>query len=1273
MSDATVFQTLANTSTLWMPAVSFIVGHAAATEKGYKLVKSLQGKLKGMRDPKTANAFREAFNRAIEKYEKERGDTLEAQAVAKILLHVAENDTTALEKADILQLIFEPEVNLGRISEIVARYAFAFDGSVVDHTAVAGELRVLVSDYLRPSFFQSEIFAERIGFNEVIRLLNELIDLHDENVDLDSLRQDYYQRMETLYKSITIKGISPKVQNRIIGIPMKDAFIPLEFNADNTRSKSPVTTSWDLSRPFTVRLAEEFLIIDTKFQETVSEFLDIQFPELTWLKKYEVIQDEILKHYSEKTLKEFMSKAAFNFENLSQISALAFIKRCVIQGDPGSGKSTLTRYLAWHMSANPREFVPVRIQASDFGDALLKDKDLSFEKYLLKDAGRFEPLVRHTLFSGTTFILVDDLDEVKTIPLRNSVKSKIDEFIADPAFEDNRIVLTTRIVGYEKDGITGTFPHFVVKELTNTQIEAFITQWYKAIHSEMPGDVDVETETSQLLAAITSNNGIQQMARNPLLLTIIALMKWQVRTLPERRVRLYEVATETLIQSWPQTHRNIDLEEHFVREWLAPIAFHMLSSETSSLIDEYLLFDLLVDTMLELKPMTKIEAKQKTENLLNTLSEHSGILLLRGSDDDGHEVYGFLHQTFAEYLAAIHLSGLWKDNELELLEYAHNPYWREVLLLTAGNLGTQRSKDAGKLVEQILNMGSSEYEDLIHRDLFLALAILADGVGVGIPALVEEIIETALKLWDTTQIGALRSDLIELLSKLGNTEYAQVAARIAVELNLPFVTIQQLSNILGNKHFSEYFSEVAADTDDIDMFLTSYRNIIPNDQMLDDRLFTILETGNGLQRINALSCISLNGLEFDPQLILQFAKELDNPFGIETLAEVALGISFDLFVDLLSILERKPFESLQWHVISALENTITSIEEGHIPEVIKFLFAHEWGYGLAKLARANSFAREEVFRKATSGDLKDRITSIHIRKELGDASAVDLALNLFEENFEDTVELFKSFHIFDFPEDHQRHLIQESFSYLHRNSNQDLGGLIIERLSELNTDEVRVHLEDLLTHPIEEIRFYAARQLIRNYADDSSTETPKVMIEIYHSTDDPFRRFEIAFALLQLEEYKSTGKNFLLNILRFSPNGQKLGILKYAFTFEGLFDKSDWSMIREMFSDGDAELNTALFGSFFRPDYHSGNTSTLIEFLNETGEEDTVSVLLLTYFLSNIDTEIAFNAVHSLLPDLIQIYTTNKSSLASGFGTLCYNFINRYITPEGNVIFHERK
>ena len=163
------------------------------------------------------------------------------------------------------------------------------------------------------------------------------------------------------------------------------------------------------------------------------------------------------------------------------------------------------------------------------------------------------------------------------------------------------------------------------------------------------------------------------------------------------------------------------------------------------------------------------------------ITDQSGVILPRGTDDRDATVYGFLHQTFTEYLAGVHLANLWLRDPLGVLHHAHLPHWREVILLAAGHMGMQSPDMAGGLVQAVADLGSTPWEARLHRDLLLACGILADGVGASPGARTRELLRRLIAAHRAAVAPLLRRDLRDVIEQLGATEYRDVLIDIATQ------------------------------------------------------------------------------------------------------------------------------------------------------------------------------------------------------------------------------------------------------------------------------------------------------------------------------------------------------------------------------------------------------------------------------------------------------------------------------------------------------------
>ena len=95
-----------------------------------------------------------------------------------------------------------------------------------------------------------------------------------------------------------------------------------------------------------------------------------------------------------------------------------------------------------------------------------------------------------------------------------------------------------------------SLPERTLQPLTSGQIEHFIGCWY-SILAEM-GKLNAERALSLAghLPGQTQGRALQELARNPMLLTIMAIVQTYYGTLPGERARLYQACVETLLLRW---------------------------------------------------------------------------------------------------------------------------------------------------------------------------------------------------------------------------------------------------------------------------------------------------------------------------------------------------------------------------------------------------------------------------------------------------------------------------------------------------------------------------------------------------------------------------------------------------------------------------------------------------------------------------------------------------------------------------------------------------
>ena len=165
-------------------------------------------------------------------------------------------------------------------------------------------------------------------------------------------------------------------------------------------------------------------------------------------------------------------------------------------------------------------------------------------------------LLDAALDQGTALVMLDGLDEVQDLAQRTLVVDRVVTFFSFHRDQGNKFLLTSRIVGYRDvrrvvDGIR----EFTLADFDDGEIEDFVCKWTVALEQAVWAKArkalqNAEAEKAALLDSVAHNPGVRRLASNPLLLTILALMKRQGVALPERRVELYEKYVATLLRHW---------------------------------------------------------------------------------------------------------------------------------------------------------------------------------------------------------------------------------------------------------------------------------------------------------------------------------------------------------------------------------------------------------------------------------------------------------------------------------------------------------------------------------------------------------------------------------------------------------------------------------------------------------------------------------------------------------------------------------------------------
>jgi energy-coupling factor transporter ATP-binding protein EcfA2 len=476
----------------------------------------------------------------------------------------------------------------------------------------------------------------------------------------------------------------------------------------------------------------------------------------------------------------------------------------VILGDPGAGKSTLLKYLALNI-VNDRttenilnSIIPIFIRISEYSDYYRQNKTTLYE-YIIEHLDlQYKSLFKMCFEYNNVILLIDGLDEVIDTPLRNIVTHQINDLVA--RYPNNKYIVTSRIVGYQDSKLGGRFSHYVLEKFSLDDVNIFGKQWYKAIAENTDKDyAKAERLAQNLFSSISRNQSVIRLATNPLLMTIIAMINHTGKKIPNKRVELYEVATETFLENWVQLRIESDSQlkdKDEIIDIFAPIAFEIHNKNSDGLIEEEELQKAFILNFLEIYPSFNIrEVKREFKSFLAFLRKESGFFYEKGQDDSGNTYFGFIHLTFQEYLSAIEIMNRWEQNELELRDFVFDARWTEVIRLAAAQLRSKgragRSK-VTKFIKAILLVVDPFPE--ANRPLQLACLILSDDVDVN-GDFVGEILDLIINVLGSWDLESLTKSFCGLIHELQYSEFKNcLNERLSLELSTDNSVLHQ--NIL---------------------------------------------------------------------------------------------------------------------------------------------------------------------------------------------------------------------------------------------------------------------------------------------------------------------------------------------------------------------------------------------------------------------------------------------------------------------------------------------
>ena len=253
--------------------------------------------------------------------------------------------------------------------------------------------------------------------------------------------------------------------------------------------------------------------------------------------------------------------------------------------------------------------------------------------------------------------------------MTTAIKNLVDRY------DKNRFIASCRIAAYKHFQNFSRFTDVAIADFDKVQIRCFIDNWFRSHDRSAWGDKCWSELTSD------SHKPTMELAKTPLLLTLICILFLSQGEVPTKRSTLYDRAVSTLLSEWDASkeivrhQRYKGLDRQGKEELLSEIAYSNFvannlffqQGEISQQIEQ-ILREILTD-----------EQRIDGSDVLSAIEEQHGILVNRYED-----IYSFSHLTLQEFLTVKHIFVQRLDLDVLIQEHLCDKRWREVFLLYAG-------------------------------------------------------------------------------------------------------------------------------------------------------------------------------------------------------------------------------------------------------------------------------------------------------------------------------------------------------------------------------------------------------------------------------------------------------------------------------------------------------------------------------------------------------------------------------------------------------------
>ena len=357
----------------------------------------------------------------------------------------------------------------------------------------------------------------------------------------------------------------------------------------------------------------------------------------------------------------------------------------MLLGGPGIGKSTFLRKVGLETLKGKdgnfkHECIPVFLELKNFREDQIDIKALIIKEFETCGYPYPEHLTNAMLESGKLVIFFDGLDEVPRANVDNVIR-KIEDFV--DRYSQNRFIASCRMAAYK-----GGFKRFTEVEMADfddTQIHTYIKNWFDSTPYQHRKQLDQEMGTAEQCWETLNapeHQATKELARNPLLLTLLCMVYDNSQNFQRNRASLYEDAFNIFLKEWAaekRVNRGASINQYLdiadERRMLSKIAAANLEANRLFFTENELIAQIQDFGDGNANTPETFNAPKVMETIL--IDQGLFVEQVRGS-------YSFSHLTFQEYLTANYIIRDTRSIKGLAKKHLPNEQWREVFLLTSG-------------------------------------------------------------------------------------------------------------------------------------------------------------------------------------------------------------------------------------------------------------------------------------------------------------------------------------------------------------------------------------------------------------------------------------------------------------------------------------------------------------------------------------------------------------------------------------------------------------